>query len=139
VAEYAKPLPNLDNPRTKPFWEAARQHELRIQRCPDCGYYRYPPAPRCPECLAVNDDWVRVSGRGKIWSFNVYHHLFAKSFADDLPYNTALVELDEGPRLITNIVGIPNDQLRIDLPVEVWFEDVTDEVALVKFKPAASA
>ena len=137
MAEYQKPLPALDNPRTKPFWEAARRHELCVQRCPECGYYRYPPAPRCPECLAVNDIWVPVSGRGTIWSFSVYHHLFSKPFADDLPYNTALVELEEGPRLITNIVGIANEDLRVEMPVEVVFDDVTDEVSLVKFRPRA--
>jgi uncharacterized OB-fold protein len=136
-AEYKKPLPNLNNPRTKPFWEAAKRHELRFQRCPNCGYYRYPPALRCPECLAENDDWAQVSGRGKIWSFNVYHHNYAKAFESELPYNTALVELEEGPRLITNIVGISNEDLRCEMPVEVYFDDVTDEVTLVKFKPRA--
>ena len=135
MPEYKKPLPSLNNPRTKPFWEAAKQHELMFQRCPECGYYRNPPAPRCPECLAVNDDWVQVSGRGKIWSFNVYHHLFSKTFEAEIPYNTALVELEEGPRLITNIVGVRNEDLRVEMPVEVYFDDVTDEVSLVKFKP----
>jgi uncharacterized OB-fold protein len=136
MSGYNKPLPDLSNPRTRPFWAAARQHELRVQRCPKCGYYRYPPAPRCPECLDVNDDWVQVSGRGKIWSFNIYHHLFSRAFEADLPYNTALVELEEGPRLITNIVGVSNDDLMVEMPVEVCFEDVTDEVSLVKFRPS---
>jgi uncharacterized OB-fold protein len=138
MAEYTKPLPNLNNPRTKPYWDAAKQHELRMQRCPDCGYVRYPPAPRCPECLQENDEWAALSGRGKIWSFNVYHHVFSQTFKEDIPYNVALVELEEGPRLITNIVGVPNDDLRVDMPVEVVFDDVTDEVSLVKFKPAAA-
>lgn len=136
MAEYNKPLPNVKNERTRPYWEAAKRHELQMQRCPGCGYYRYPPAPRCPECLEVNDEWVTLSGRGIIWSFNVYYHIFNKTFAQDVPYNVALVELEEGPRLITNIVGIPNDDLRVDMPVEAVFDDVTDEVTLVKFRPA---
>jgi uncharacterized protein len=78
-----------------------------------------------------------MSGKGKIWSFNVYHHLFSRTFEADLPYNTALVELDEGPRLITNVVGISNEDLRVEMPVEVCFDDVTDEVSLVKFRPRA--
>jgi uncharacterized OB-fold protein len=139
VAEYNKPLPNLNNPRTKPYWDAAKRHELRLQRCPTCGYVRYPQAPRCPECLEENDEWVTLSGRGKIWSFNVYHHVFNKTFAEDIPYNVALVELDEGPRLLTNIVGVPSEELRIEMPVEVYFDDVTSDVTLVKFKPRAQA
>jgi uncharacterized protein len=136
-SEYKKPLPNLTNERTKPFWEAAKRHELRMQRCPNCGYVRYPPAPRCPECLEENDDWVLLSGRGKVWSFSIYHHVFNQTFKEEIPYNIALVELEEGPRLLTNIVGIPNDKLRVDMPVEVAFDDVTDDVALVKFAPRA--
>jgi uncharacterized OB-fold protein len=137
TAEYSKPLPNVNNPRTKPYWDAAKRHELQMQRCPNCGYYRYPPAPRCPECLEENDEWVTLSGRGTIWSFNVYHHVFNQNFKEDIPYNAALVELEEGPRLITNIVGIPNEDLRVEMPVEVYFDDVTDDVTLVKFKPRA--
>jgi uncharacterized OB-fold protein len=138
MAEYTKPLPSLTNERTRPYWEAAKRHELRMQRCPSCGYVRYPPAPRCPECLEENDDWVLLSGRGKIWSFNVYHHLFNQSFKDEIPYNVALIELEEGPRLLSNVVGIANDSLRVDMPVEIVFDDVTDEVSLVKFRPRAA-
>jgi uncharacterized OB-fold protein len=137
MADYNKPLPNMSNERTRPYWEAAKRHELRMQRCPSCGYVRYPPAPRCPECLEENDEWVLLSGRGKIWSFNVYHHIFNQAFKDEIPYNVALVELEEGPRLLSNIVGVPNDLLHVDMPVEVAFDDVTDEVALVKFRPRA--
>jgi len=137
VADYKKPLPNINNPNTKPFWEAARRHELRAQRCPDCTFVRYPAAKFCPECLAENDEWVALSGKGKVWSFGVYHHVFSPAFKDDIPYNAALVELDEGPRMITNIVGVPNEAITVGMPVEVAFDDVTDEVTLVKFRPPA--
>ena len=135
MAEYAKPLPDIDNEHTKPYWEAARRHALRMQRCPACGYVRFPPGKYCPECLDENDEWVLLSGRGKVWSFGIYHHVFHQAFKQEIPYNVALVELDEGPRLVTNIVGVPNESIAIDMPVEVVFDDVTDDVTLVKFRP----
>ncbi len=135
MTEYAKPLPNLDDPVSRPFWEAARRHELRLQRCPQCGYVRFPAAKLCPECLDWNDVWVELSGRGRVWSFGVYHHRFHPAFSDDLPYNVALVELDEGPRLITNLVGLANDAIEVGLAVEAVFDDVTDAVTLIKFRP----
>lgn len=132
---YNKPLPNITNDLTAPYWAAAKRHELKMQRCPNCGYVRFPAAKRCPECLDENNEWVRLSGKGKVWSFGVYHHVFNRAFKDDIPYNIALVELEEGPRLLTNIVGIPNGSIKVDMPVEVAFDDVTDEVTLVKFRP----
>ena len=137
TTEYRKPLPNLNNPRSRPFWEAAKRHELSMQRCPSCGYVRYPAGRYCPECLEQNDERVTLSGHGTIWSFGVYHHVFNQNFREDVPYNVALVELEEGPRLITNIVGVPNEAIRIGMPVEAVFDDVTDEVTLVKFRPRA--
>ena len=134
--EYKKPLPDVENEKTKPFWDAARKHELSMQKCPKCGYVRYPYASVCPECLEESNDWVKLSGKGKIWSYGIYHHLFNPSFQDDLPYNVALVQLDEGPKLVTNMVGVSNEEITVDMPVEVVFDDITPEVTLVKFKPA---
>ncbi len=135
MTEYAKPLPDVADPNMAPYWEAAKRHELRMQRCGSCDYVRFPPARHCPECLEENDDWVALSGRGTVWSFGVYHHLFNRAFADDIPYNVALVQLEEGPRLVTNIVGVANEAIEMGMPVEVAFDDVTDEVTLVKFRP----
>lgn len=132
---YTKPLPNIHDPNNAPFWQAVRRHEVSCQRCPSCSVVRYPAAKHCPECLAENNEWVTLSGRGKVWSFGVYYHLFVKSFAEDIPYNVALVELEEGPRLITSIVGIPNEKIEMEMPVEAVFETVTDEVTLIKFRP----
>jgi uncharacterized OB-fold protein len=133
--QYTKPLPDINDELNAPYWAAAKRHELRMQRCPSCGYVRYPAARRCPECLEANNEWVPLSGKGTVWSFGVYHHVFNRNFADDIPYNIALVQLEEGPRLITNIVGIPNEAINVDMPVEVVFDDVTDAVTLVKFRP----
>ena len=138
MAEYKKPLPDLKDERTRPFWEAARKHEVRMQKCPKCGYVRYPASIYCPECLDQNDNWVKMSGKAKVWSYNIYHHVFNEAFKDDIPYNTALVQLEEGPMLVTNIVDIKNEDIKVNMPEEAVFDDATPEVTLVKFKPAKS-
>ncbi len=134
-AEYKKPLPNIKDEQNKPYWEAAKRHELMMQKCPKCGYVRNPSAKYCPECLDENNNWVKLSGKGKVWSYGIYHHLYNEAFEKDLPYNVALVELDEGPKLVTNMVNIANQDIKVNMPVEVVFDDVTPEVTLVKFKP----
>ena len=135
MAGYAKPLPDVTDRKMAPYWEATKRHELQMQRCPDCGYVRFPAALHCPECLEENNEWVQLSGRGTVWSFGVYYHVFNPNFADDIPYNVALVELEEGPRLVTNIVGVANEEIEMGMPVEAEFDDVTDEVTLVRFRP----
>ena len=137
MSEYTKPLPDIADERMRPYWEAVKRHELRMQRCPACGHVRFPPAKFCPECLEENDAWAPLSGRGTVWSFGIYEHVFHRAFAGDIPYNVALVELAEGPRLITTIVGIPNESITIGMPVEAVYDDVTDEVTLLKFRPVA--
>ncbi len=134
MSEYLKPIP-VPSEDSQPFWAAAKKHELSLQRCGTCGSFRFPPAPVCPECTALGGEWTKLKGRGKIFSFVVFHRAFHKSFQKDVPYAVALVELEEGPRLITNIVGVALDQVRCDLPVEVVFEDVSPECTLPKFKP----
>ena len=135
MSEYLKPIP-VPSEDSQPFWAAAKKHELSLQRCGTCGSFRFPPAPVCPECTALGGDWTKLTGRGTIFSFVVFHRAFHKSFEKDVPYAVALVELEEGPRLVTNIVGVAPDQIRCDMPVELVFEDVTPECTLPKFKPA---
>ena len=131
---YTKPLPR-PNALSQPFWDGARQHELRLQRCEACGKHRFPPSPRCPECLSDATQWVKASGRGKVWSWIRMWQRYFPAFEGELPYNVAYVELDEGPRLMTNLVGVDDADIRCDMPVEVVFDDVTDEVTLPKFRP----
>lgn len=134
MSEYLKPIP-VPSEDSQPFWAAAKKHELSLQRCGTCGSFRFPPAPVCPECTSLGGDWTKLTGRGTIFSFVVFHRAFHKSFEKDVPYAVALVELEEGPRLVTNIVGVAPDQIRCDIPVELVFEDVTPECTLPKFKP----
>ena len=129
-----KPLPQISD-FNRSFWEAARRHELRLQCCNACGRVWAPNGPVCPYCFSAEFTWKRLSGRGRIASWVVFHKLYYPSFAEDLPYNVAFVELAEGPRLVSNIVGAKNEDLSIGMPVEVVFEDVTALISLPKFRP----
>ena len=133
--KYAKPLPHLDE-ENRPWWEALKRHELYIQKCRDCGFTRYYARALCTNCLSSKTEWVRCSGRGKIYTFTVTNQNQAPGFRESLPYVMAYVDLDEGLKMLTNIVDCPPDQVKIGMPVEVVYEDVTPEVTLAKFRPA---
>jgi uncharacterized OB-fold protein len=132
--KYPKPLPRIDE-ESKGFWEACQRHELYVQRCGACGALRYYPRALCPTCLSDQVDWVRCSGKGTIYTFTATHQNQAAGFRDNLPYVMAYVELDEGVRMLSNIVGCDADAVRIGMRVEVTFEDATEDVTLPKFKP----
>jgi uncharacterized OB-fold protein len=133
--EYSKPLPR-PNRLSQPFWDGAKWHELLLQKCAACGHVWLPPSTRCPKCLSTEYEWSKASGRGKVWSWIVMWQRYFAAFEQDIPYNVAYVELEEGPRLMTNLVGVENDAIYCDMPVEVAFEDVTAEISLPKFRPA---
>lgn len=130
----ARPRPVPDS-ETAPYWEAAREHELRMQRCPACARYVFPPRPRCPACLHQPMEWVRVSGRGTVRTFAIMRDTFMKAFPP--PYAIAEVELEEQPGLAitTNIVECDVAAVRIGLPVEVTFEDRAPDVTIPQFRP----
>lgn len=136
MTNYTKPLPIITDDNRQ-YWKYCKQHELRMQRCNDCGYIRFPPSILCPRCHSMDAEWVKLSGRGKIYSFVVYRISYHPSYADDIPYAVAVIQLAEGPRMESNITGSKVENLRIDMPVEVYFDDVTDEVSLPKFKPVS--
>jgi len=133
--KYAKPLPHLDE-ENRPWWEALKRHELYLQKCRDCAALRYYPRAQCPECLSPRTDWVRASGRGKVYTFTATWQNQAAGFRESLPYVMAYVQLDEGPKMLTNIIDCGPEQVKIGMPVEVVYEDVTAEVTLAKFRPA---
>jgi uncharacterized OB-fold protein len=135
TTDYAKPLPR-PTAVSREFWAAARRHELRVQRCRACGQHIFYPRVFCPACLSDGLEWVNVSGRGRVYSFTVVRRAMHPAFRPDVPYVLAIVELEEGPRLTTNIVGCDPLDVRVDMPVEVVFDDVTPEVTLVKFRPS---
>lgn len=133
---HQKPLPQT-NADTKPFWDGCKEHQLRFQKCRNCGHVRWPPSIICPMCYSPETGWMVASGKGKTYTFVVYHHAFHKAFENDLPYIVAIVELEEGPHILTNIVGCSLEEVRCDMPVEVTWEDITEEFSLPKFKPVA--
>jgi uncharacterized OB-fold protein len=97
-----------------------------------------PPSKLCPGCLSDAFTWKPVSGRGTLFSYVIFHRPYHPGFKGELPYNVSLVELEEGPRMVTNVVGIAHDELRIGMPLEVIFDDVTDDLTLPKFQPSRS-
>jgi len=134
MEEYQKPLPEI-NDENRPFWEATKQKALKLQKCSDCGQFRYPAARICPFCHSMNDEWVAVSGKGRVYTWTVFHQVYHPAFKDDAPYNVAIIKLDEGPQLISNVIGCELSDIYMDMPVEVVFEKVTEDVTLPKFRP----
>jgi len=126
-------------PGTRPFWEGTQAGELRLQVCDSCGTHVLYPRPHCHQCGAETLSWVRASGRARLYSY-VISHLAMPGWAGQTPYVIAVVELEEGPRMMTNIVGVPADpaHLVLDMPLEVVFE-LRGEVMLPQFKPQTEA
>jgi len=135
MADPPKPLP-VASPDSRPFWEAAHRHELSLQHCRDCALFIYYPRHLCPHCLGSNLEWRALSGHGTIYSFTIVRRTTSKAFVADVPYVLAIVELAEGPRLTTNIVGCVPEHVRCGMPVIVSYDDVTPAVTLVKFRTA---
>jgi uncharacterized protein len=113
----------VPTPETRPFWDGCASSELRLQWCADCARFYFPPQPWCPLCLGAAVEWRAVSGRGTLHSY-VISHVAAAGFEDEVPYSIAIVELDEGPRMLANIVGIEAtpENLVLDMALEVTFE-----------------
>ena len=134
MSHHGKPLPVPDID-SAPYWEGCRQHRLIIQRCTECGHSRFPPTGMCPHCRSVNFEWITALGRGRLYSWIVVRHPVPREiYANDVPYVVALVDLEEGVRISTNMI-CPPDALMGDMPVEVFFDDVSPELTLPKFRP----
>jgi hypothetical protein len=120
---------------TRPFWEGCRKHRLLFQKCQACGHVRWPPSIACPSCYSGNTEWITASGKGKVYTFAVFHKAVDPAFEDRVPYVAAVVELIEGPRMLTNVVGCEQSKISCDMSVEIVWEDVTDMVSLPNFRP----
>ncbi|MFQ5382606.1 MAG: Zn-ribbon domain-containing OB-fold protein [Dehalococcoidia bacterium] len=128
------PLPR-PTPVTKPFWDATREHRLLLQRCP-AGHVFYYARTHCPECLSNDLEWIEASGRGRLYSYTVARRPQSPHFADDVPYIIGAVILDEGPRLTSLIVETAPEDVVIDGPVEVvWDDEASDELSMPYFRP----
>ena len=125
------PIPNDD---TRPFWEGCRNHRLTFQKCSSCGHVRWPVSIICPVCLSSETEWTPSAGKGKVYSFVVFHSAFHPAFQAAIPYVTAIIELAEGPHFLSNIVGCSPSDVFCDMPVEVVWDDASDEISLPRFR-----
>ena len=139
MADYTKPLPTPD-PLTKTYWDSVKAHAMQIQQCASCNKFVFYPRNVCPHCGSRDLHWKPVSGKGKVYGFtiNMGKHPSAAAFANDAPYTVAVVELEEGARMMTNLVGIEPDptKIKVGMDVVVQYDDVTEAVTLPKFRPA---
>ena len=122
-------------PEELPYWEALRERKLKLQRCKSCEKVWFPIGPACPHCLSLEFDWAQMSGRGVIHNYVVYHKAWTPWLEKRVPYAVIQVELDEGPRLTTNLLDYPVKDIKIGMRVEAVYEDVTADITLLQFQP----
>ena len=128
-----KPLPVVTE-ENRPFWEGCRQEKLVLQYCEQCQHYQFYPRMYCMHCNMAIPVWREVSGRGVIYSYTIIHQNKAPEFVQDTPYNVVIVQLEEGPRMMANVVDSEPSALRVDLPVQIVFDYVNDTISLPRFK-----
>lgn len=134
--DYPRPLPRLRG-FAADFYAYCRKHELRFQRCANCGRWRHVPRDMCAACGSFDWEWVRSSGKGSLFSWTTTMQPMMPQFADLVPYSPVVVELEEGVRMLSWLVDVEADDFALGLPVEVVFDDVTPDVTLPKFRRAS--
>jgi uncharacterized OB-fold protein len=127
-----KTQPDVDDPLTAPYWRAAREGRLVVQRCAACASLRWPPLPGCPECLHQHAEWVEVSPRGEVWSFVVYLRAFSQALKDEIPYTVAMVKLEDGPHMIGRLAA--EEPLTVGDQVEAVFAPLPDGQVQVRWQ-----
>lgn len=137
MTDYLKPLPKSD-PLTAHFWDSVNRGSLEIQRCDDCKSFIFYPRSLCPSCSSRNVRWTKVSGRGEIHSLTIVHRPTISAFKVDVPYVVAIIQLEEGCRMMSNVVDVKADPqlVKIGMPVEIVYDRVTDDTVLPKFRVA---
>ncbi len=126
-----------DDRDSAPFWKYVKEHNAHLQKCEKCGRFRFPPMPSCPYCGAFSGKWTPVSGRGKVYTWIVVHHPVDPRLAAEVPFVVGFVELEEGPRLCTRIVGCDPWQIKGDMPVKARYDRIDSELTLLNYEPAA--
>lgn len=135
MAEYTKPLP-IPLHEDKEFWAGTKRHELLLKKCADCSTFVWYTNPMCPECQSMNFKWVKSKGKGTVFSYNIVYRTFTSGWPpEDVPYINVIVDLEEGARFLANLCECKPEDVKIDMPVEIFFDDVTEEITLPKFKP----
>lgn len=129
------PIPSRE---TEPFWDGCAKEQLLLQQCTRCQRYRHPPSPICPDCLSSEHEWVQASGRGTVYTFSIVRHAFRRAWEPLVPYVLGVIELAEGPRLLSNVVDVAPEEVRIGMEVELMFEPISEDMKLPLFRPCAS-
>lgn len=132
--KISKPLP-IPDAASQQFFDGAREGRLMIQRCSACGASRFVARVRCDMCRSPDSEWITASGKATIVSFAVMHQRYHPGFYDELPYPLAVVELEEGPRLITSLVDVEGVELKVGLALKAVYADVGGGIVLPKFTP----
>lgn len=136
-AYAGKTLPR-PTPLTQAWWEACRNHELLIQRCSKCGHFQFYPRTFCTACNSPDVEWAPASGRGRVKTFTVIRQPVSKAYAPEVPYLIALIQLEEGPTMMSALVECEPESAAVGMPVEVVFEQWTEQITLPKFRPATA-
>ena len=133
-----RPIPQPITPEAKPYWDGLKEGKLMLPKCEDCGKPFFYPRVLCPFCQSRHISWIQASGRGKLYSFEIAHQNFNPAYKIKPPYIFAMVELEEGPHMMSNLINIDPDPqvVKCDTPVEVVFEKLTDEITIPLFQPA---
>lgn len=126
------PIPTKETER---YWEGCRHHQLLIQRCTECGHYQFYPRIICTGCTSTHLEWIQASGQGKVVSYTIMYRAISKAYAAEAPYVIALIKLDEGPTMMSNIVQLDPTKVEVGMKVEVVFEDWSEEISIPKFRP----
>jgi uncharacterized OB-fold protein len=136
--ELNRPLPSPITPEAQPYWDGLKENKLMLPKCDDCGKPFFYPRVLCPNCHSRNISWMQASGRGKLYSFQIAHRSLNRAFKVELPCVMAMIELEEGPRVMSNLINIEPDPsvVKCDMPVEVVFEKQNDDITLALFQPA---
>ncbi len=131
---HSRSLPFVTD-ESRPFWDGCREGKLLLQYCDACQRHQFYPRLYCMRCGSQEVRWVEASGRGTIYSYTIIRQNRAPNFVNDVPYNVAIIQLEEGPRMMSNVIDIDPAELRIDLPVQVVFDPVSDTISLPRFRP----
>ena len=136
-SDVRRPIP-VPNELSKPFWAAAREHVLAMQRCQSCGHFQHPPYPTCVNCMSVDLKFEPVEGKGAIYAYTIMYHTGDKRFASAVPYASIIVELDQAPGALMagNLLDAPYTDAKVGRRVEVTFEKLNDEITLPQFRLA---
>ena len=127
--------PEADQDST-PYWQSLLQHQAKLQKCGKCGRFRFPPSPSCYYCGTLGGSWEPISGKGVIYTWSVIHHPVDKRLSGEVPFTVAMVDLEEGPRIVGRLINADRAKLKAGIPVKARYEDMDKELTLLNFEPA---